>query len=156
MATEINKEGCVTLRAAKPADLSTVLGLLTRAGLPTDGVDAGSLADFVIAEAGGTPVGVVGLEVYRESALLRSAAVEEEWRGSGVGRVLIDRALAMSNERGIRDVFLLTTTAEHYFPRFGFACVGRESVPEALQASAEFQGACPSTAVVMRKCMGAG
>jgi amino-acid N-acetyltransferase len=130
-----------------------VLGLLTRAGLPTEGVDARVLADFVIAEDSGTAVGVVGLEVYRESALLRSAAVEEGWRGSGVGRALIDRALALSNERGIRDVFLLTTTAEHYFPRFGFACIDRESVPDAVQVSAEFQGACPDTAVVMRKSM---
>jgi amino-acid N-acetyltransferase len=112
-----------------------------------------ALRDFVVAEDGDTAVGVVGLEVYRESALLRSAAVEEGWRGSGVGRALIDRALALSKERGVRDVFLLTTTAEHYFPQFGFACIGRESVPEAVRASAEFQGACPSTAVVMRKNM---
>lgn len=153
MKTGIVKESCVTLRAATPGDLPTVLALLGRAGLPTQGVDADALRDFVIAENGSTPVGVVGLEVYRESALLRSAAVEESWRGSGVGRALIDRALALSQERGIRDVFLLTTTAEHYFPRFGFACVGRESVPDSVQASAEFQGACPSTAVVMRKSM---
>jgi amino-acid N-acetyltransferase len=153
MATEIKKEHCVKLRTATPTDLATVLSLLTRAGLPTQGVDAHALRDFVIAEDGDTPVGVVGLEVYRESALLRSAAVEESWRGSGVGRALIDRALALSRERGIRDVFLLTTTAEHYFPRFGFACVARESVPQAVQGSAEFQGACPATAVIMRKCI---
>ncbi len=153
MATEIKKERCVKLRAATPADLPAVLGLLTQAGLPTEGVDTEALRDFVIAEDGDTAVGVVGLEVYRESALLRSAAVEESWRGSGVGRALIDRALALSKERGIRDVFLLTTTAEHYFPPFGFACIGRESVPEAVRASAEFRGACPSTAVVMRKSM---
>ena len=153
MTTEITKDRCVKLRSATPADLPAVLGLLTRAGLPTEGVDREALHDFVIAEDGATAVGVVGLEVYRESALLRSAAVEESWRGSGVGRALIDRALAMSEERGIREVFLLTTTAEHYFPRFGFACVCRESVPEAVQVSAEFQGACPSTAVVMRKSM---
>jgi amino-acid N-acetyltransferase len=151
MATEMKQQRCVKLRTATAADLPAVLGLLTRAGLPTEGVEARGLADFVIAEEGGNPVGVVGLEVYRESALLRSAAVEEAWRGSGVGRALIDRALALSKERGIHDVFLLTTTAEHYFPRFGFACVGRAAVPEALQESAEFQGACPSTAVVMRK-----
>src|SRR4030095_13612868 len=121
MASEIKKERCVKLRTATPADLQGVLGLLTQAGLPTEGVDTEALRDFVIAEDGDTAVGVVGLEVYRESALLRSAAVEESWRGSGVGRALIDRALALSKERGIRDVFLLTTTAEHYFPQFGFA-----------------------------------
>jgi amino-acid N-acetyltransferase len=153
MTAETRKDRCVKLRTATSADLAKVLGLLGRAGLPTEGVDAEALSDFVIAEDGGTPVGVVGLEVYRESALLRSAAVEESWRGSGVGRALIDRALALSKERGIRDVFLLTTTAEHYFPRFGFACVGRGSVPEAVKASAEFQGACPTTAIVMQKSM---
>jgi amino-acid N-acetyltransferase len=153
MTAETRKDRCVTLRTATSADLAKVLALLGRAGLPTEGVDAEALSDFVIAEDGGTPVGVVGLEVYRESALLRSAAVEESWRGSGVGRALIDRALALSKERGIRDVFLLTTTAEHYFPRFGFACVGRGSVPEAVKASAEFQGACPTTAIVMQKSM---
>lgn len=151
MIIETKKERCVKLRTATSQDLPVVLGLLTRAGLPLEGVEAQALADYVIAEDGGTPVGVVGLEVYRESALLRSAAVEEGWRGSGVGRALIDRALALSKERGVRDVFLLTTTAEHYFPRFGFACVKRESVPESLHPSAEFRGACPSTAVIMRK-----
>ena len=153
MATETRKERCARLRSATSADLPAVIALLGRAGLPTQGVEAEALADFVIAEDGDTVVGVVGLEVYRASALLRSAAVEESWRGSGVGRALIDRALSLSRERGIQDVFLLTTTAEHYFPRFGFACVGRESVPEGVRASAEFQGACPSTAVVMRKTL---
>jgi amino-acid N-acetyltransferase len=151
MTRQAKKERCVTLRSATATDLPDVLALLERAGLPTEGVDAEALASFVIAENEGIPIGVVGLEIYRESALLRSAAVEENWRRSGVGRALIDRALALTQERGIRDVFLLTTTAEDYFPRFGFACIARESAPDAVQASAEFQGACPSTAVVMRK-----
>jgi amino-acid N-acetyltransferase len=153
MTTQTGKSDCVTIRSAGSEDLPQVLALLRQANLPTDGVSAAALADFLIAENEGTPIGVVGLEVYRESALLRSAAVEQSWRGSGVGRALIDRALASTLERGIRDVFLLTTTAEDYFPRFGFACIARESVPDAVQASAEFQGACPSTAVVMRKTM---
>ena len=153
MMTESKNERCVTLRSARPGDLAYVWALLERAGLPTEGVHTDALTNFVIAENEGTLVGVVGLEVYRESALLRSAAVEENWRGSGVGRALVDRALALTRERGIRDVFLLTTTAEDYFPRFGFVCIARDSVPEPVQASAEFQGACPSTAVVMRKAM---
>lgn len=142
---------CVKLRTGTETDLPGVLALLRRTNLPTEGVEAKALRDFVIAEDGGKTVGVVGLEVYRESALLRSAAVEEQWRVCGVGRALIDRALALSRERGVKDVFLLTTTAEHYFPRFGFACVHRGSVPASVQASVEFRGACPSTAVVMRR-----
>jgi amino-acid N-acetyltransferase len=151
MTADTKRECCATVRSATAADLPAVLGLLERAGLPTDGVVAGALPEFVVAEDEGKLVGAAGLEVYGESALLRSVAVEERWRGSGVGRALIDRALDRSKERGVHDIFLLTTTAEHYFPRFGFACIGRESVPRGVQASPEFQGACPSTAVVMRR-----
>jgi amino-acid N-acetyltransferase len=150
--SEVKNCQCVTVRTAWPEDLSAVLGLLEQANLPSAGV-AEALPHFVVAENQGQLVGVAGLEMYGESALLRSVAVEESWRGTGVGRTLIERALSLTRERGIQDVFLLTTTAEHYFPRFGFACVSRDSVAEAVQASAEFQGACPASAVVMRKTM---
>ena len=83
--------------------------------------------------------------------MLRSAAVEEGWRGTGVGRVLVERALDIARERGIADVFLLTTSAEHYFPRFGFTCVSRDSVAAEVKSSVEFQSACPASATVMRK-----
>ena len=63
----------------------------------------------------------------------------------------MERVLDEGRAAGIRDVYLLTTTAEHYFPRLGFACVDRECVPAAVRTSAEFTGACPASAVVMRK-----
>ena len=151
MDKQTQQSGCITLRSARPSDLPEVLDLLRQSDLPVEGVNAEALATFVIAEHEGTPIGVVGLEVYRESALLRSAAVEERWRGTGVGRALVDRALDITRDQGIRDVFLLTTTAEDYFSRFGFACISRESVPQTVKCSPEFQGACPSSAVVMRK-----
>jgi amino-acid N-acetyltransferase len=150
MTAETKTGDCVTLRTAEAGDLPAVLDLLGRSQLPSSGV-AEALPHFVIAENEGQLVGVVGLEIYGESALLRSLAVEESWRGSGVGRTLIERALWATRERGIKDVFLLTTTAERYFPRFGFACVSRDSVAEAVRGSAEFRGACPASAVVMHK-----
>jgi N-acetylglutamate synthase-like GNAT family acetyltransferase len=141
---------CVTLRSAQSRDLPKVLDLLGRSGLPTGGV-ADALPHFVIAENDGQLVGVVGLELYGSSALLRSAAVEESWRGTGVGKTLVERALDLAREQGIEDVFLLTTTAEHYFPRFGFACVSRDSVADAVKASVEFKEACPASATVMQR-----
>jgi amino-acid N-acetyltransferase len=91
------------------------------------------------------------MERYGDGGLLRSVAVAAAWRGSGIGRALVDRVLDEGRAAGIKDVYLLTTTAEHYFPRLGFACVSRDSVPAAVRASAEFTGACPASAVVMRK-----
>jgi amino-acid N-acetyltransferase len=143
---------CVALRSAQTMDLPEVLDLLGRSGLPPAGV-ADALPHFVIAESEGQLVGVVGLELYGSSALLRSAAVQESWRGTGVGRTLIERALDLARGRGIEDVFLLTTTAEHYFPRFGFVCVSRDSVADAVEMSAEFKEACPASATVMRKTL---
>ena len=152
MTAETRNCDCLELRSAHSADLPEVLALLGRAHLPAAGV-AEAFSHFVVAEHDGKLVGAAGLEVYGASALLRSVVVEDSWRGTGVGRRLIDHALEEAKQRGIDDVFLLTTTAEHYFPRFGFACVSRDSVSEEVRASVEFQGACPYSAVVMRKSL---
>jgi amino-acid N-acetyltransferase len=141
---------CVDFRDARSADLPEVLALLRKADLPSAGV-AEALPDFFVADSDGRLIGVAGLEIYRSSALLRSVVVEDEWRGSGVGGRLIDLALEKARARGLEDVFLLTTTAEHYFPRFGFACVAREAVSREVQASVEFKDACPASAVVMQR-----
>jgi amino-acid N-acetyltransferase len=150
METELKNGQCVELRTASSADLESVFSLLDRSGLPTAGV-ADNFSQFLVAEADGRLVGVVGLELYGESALLRSAAVEESWRGSSVGRVLVERALDLARERGIEDVYLLTTTAENYFPKFGFVCVCRDEVAQGIRSSVEFQTACPASATVMCK-----
>jgi len=150
MEAEIKNGQCVELRTAKSSELETVVELLDRSGLPTAGV-ADNFSQFLVAEADGRLVGVVGLELYGQSALLRSAAVEESWRGSGVGRVLVERALDLARDRGIVDVYLLTATAEHYFPKFGFVCVRRDEVAPGVRSSVEFQTACPASATAMRK-----
>jgi amino-acid N-acetyltransferase len=142
----------VSVRAAKPEDLSAVTELLQESGLPTSGVQEW-LPQFLVAEHDGHVVAVAGLELYGSSALLRSVGVRPEWRGSGLGRNLVDRLLSTARERGTHDVYLLTTTAEDYFPRFGFACISRDQVPEQVQGSVEFTCACPASAVVMCKVL---
>jgi amino-acid N-acetyltransferase len=72
-------------------------------------------------------------------------------RGTGVGRQLVESILERANQEGIDDIYLLTTSAENYFPRFGFARTTRAAVPETVKTSAEFRGACPDTAVVMSR-----
>ncbi len=143
---------CVDFRGARSGDLPEVLALLRKAELPSAGVSE-TFADFFVAEQDGRLIGAAGLEIYGPSALLRSVVVEDEWRGSGVGGRLIDLALGEARVRGIEDVFLLTTSAENYFPRFGFACVTREAVRDEVKESMEFQGACPASAIVMRKTL---
>lgn len=144
-----------TLRPATPGDLPRVEALLTGAQLPLDGV-AQALEAFVVAEHDGALVGVAGLEVCCDNALLRSVAVAPGWRSRGLGRQLVSRVIADAEARGIRGLYLLTTTAEHYFPSFGFATIARDQVPADVRATREFTGACPASATVMARPMAAG
>lgn len=141
------------LRPATPADLDAVRALLAGAGLPTDGVPALLAAhaeSFVVAEAGeGALVGVGGLEIRGDDALLRSVAVRPEWRGRGLGEALVHRLLFDAERRGLRALYLLTTTAERWFPRFGFRLVERAAVPASVRDTVEFRSACPASAVAM-------
>lgn len=138
-----------TLRRARPADRPAVEQLLREAGLPLDGV-ADAFGGYLVAEADTRVVAAIGLEWHGENALLRSAVVSTGWRRRGLGVRLTEAALAEARRGGAQAVYLLTTTAADFFPRFGFAAIDRAEVPPAVQRSAEFGGACPDTAVVMQ------
>lgn len=142
--------GEATLRPAIAADLPAIEDLLVASGLPTAGV-AEALEGFLVAESAPKQiVGVVGVEACcSEYALLRSTAVDAAWRGTGLGRRLVERAIAHAESRGMRALYLLTTTAERYFPSFGFVKTTREAVPDEVRQSVEFREACPATATVM-------
>lgn len=141
------------IRPATRADLPRIEALLTANSLPTIGV--GDLLDgFFVGEHDGEIVGVVGLETCcREYALLRSTAIKPEWRGRNLGRRLVERAIEEAERRGTNALYLLTTTAERYFPRFGFEITTRDDVPAEVRATAEFQGACPASATVMSRSL---
>ena len=139
-----------SIRPAVMGDLAAIERLLTASSLPIEGVRE-SLSSFVVAEAGGDLLGVAGLEVCCEHALLRSVAVSAAWRSRGLGRALVSRIIADAEARGIRALYLLTTTADRYFPHFGFEPITRDEVPADVQTSGEFQGICPTSATVMRR-----
>jgi amino-acid N-acetyltransferase len=140
------------LRPATPADLPAVERLLVASGLPLEGVRE-ALPTFLVAEHDGQLVGVAGLEVCCDNALLRSVAVTPEWRSRGLGRVLVTRVISAAEARGVHALYLLTTTAERYFPNFGFERIARDDVPDDVRATEEFRSACPASATVMRRSL---
>ena len=155
MAHEAAGLAAVTIRPALDQDRSAIETLLTSSDLPTAGV-AEALSDFLVAESAGQIVGVVGMEYRDAYGLLRSTAVAPEWRGHGVARRLVERIIAEAEAHGIRAVYLLTTTAETYFPSFGFQPTTRNAVPSEIRATVEFHGACPDSAKVMCLSLPAG
>lgn len=144
----------IAVRAATSADRANVEALLIASGLPIDGV-AAALSGFLVAESGGAIVGTVGMEYCGVYGLLRSTAVAPQWRSRGVARQLIERIVAEAEQRGVHALYLLTTTAETYFPSFGFTTTSRVAVPDEIQRTVEFQGACPATATVMCRTLDA-
>ncbi|XXF77934.1 arsenic resistance N-acetyltransferase ArsN2 [Myxococcaceae bacterium GXIMD 01537] len=138
----------VTFRPARPEDLRAVEALLSDAGLPRQGV-AAHLTHFVVAERAGVLVAAAGVERYETSGLLRSVVVDAAQKGIGVGAALVRRLIEKADAEGLHALFLLTTTAADYFPRFGFARIDRAQLPGELHASEELRGACPASAVVM-------
>jgi amino-acid N-acetyltransferase len=140
----------VRIERARREDLDAVFELLRGHQLPLDGL-RDHLATTIVARQDARILGTAALEVYSEGALLRSVAVAPAAQGRGLGRELTGKALRLAGEAGVPAVFLLTTTAEGFFSKFGFEPIERSEVPASVQASVEFRSACPSTAIVMRK-----
>jgi amino-acid N-acetyltransferase len=138
------------IERAQPDDAEDVLRLVEQAHLPLNGL-RDHLATTLVAKRDGHIVGTAALEVYADGALMRSLAVTREAQGRGLGHELTNAAVGLARELGAPAVFLLTTTAEGFFPKFGFERIERQDVPASVQMSVEFTSACPSTATVMAK-----
>lgn len=137
-----------SIRSARPEDEAGVRALLEEEGLPTDEV-ARWLSHYVVAEDGGKVVGVAGLEVHGTDGVLRSVVVERSLRGGGLGGRLAATIIATARRAGLHRLYLLTTTAESYFPRHGFRPISRDAASARVRESVEFREACPDTAVAM-------
>ena len=139
----------ITIRSAASRDLRAIERLLEANKLPLVGVRDG-IDDFLVAERDGVVVGVIGLEIYDDRGLLRSAAVDTDERGTGVGAALVSALIENGRARQLEELVLLTTTAERWFPRFGFVTISRDETPAPIRRSVEFKEACPASATVMR------
>lgn len=142
------------IRPATVADVAAIETLLRGADLPTEGLAAivsRRADDVLVAELGGALIGAAALEVAGENALLRSVVVRADGRSTGVGRELVTRLLLEADRRQYEGVYLLTTTAGDWFPRFGFSRVERKSVPKGIAETWEFRTGCAGTAVAMAR-----
>lgn len=142
----------ISIRPASADDLDSIKELLIANGLPTAGVDE-HWRTFIVARDGERLVGCGGAEAYQFAALIRSIAVDSEYRSHGLGRRIVRQLLDRLASRGLREFYLLTTTAEAYFRKRGFKVIDRDEVHPQLLSSSELQDACPSSAVCMRLVM---
>ena len=133
---------------ASPDDRAAIEALLRDAGLPLDGYDE---THFAVARLAGELVGAAGIERHGNDSLLRSVVVAPVHRGKHLAEALVADRLGWARSDGTQAISLLTTGAERYFERLGFAPIDRARL--ALQVPGSTQLAIPacSTAVAMTK-----
>jgi len=143
-----------TLRPALSEDADAILTLLESSALPTQDLHGTWWQNFTVAiAANGEPIGVMGIDVVGDWGLVRSAAVAAEHRNGGIGLELLHAIESLARDLGLHELGLLTTTAEAFFIRHGYAEIPREAAPAAMQATAEFRDLCPDTATILRKSL---
>jgi len=120
-------DGSISLRHAALADVPAIAGLVTQLGYPTAAAImeprlkrmlALSHHAIVVAECSGEVVGVAGACVDHGVELdaygrITALAVDEKWRGRGVGTLLVRHVEGWCRERGADRV---TLTSGHHRP----------------------------------------
>lgn len=142
------------IRPANSEDLGAIIALLRENALPASDITAGLLSEFLVAEdTDGALVGSVAVERFGSTGLLRSLAVRPPARSSGLGSSLLSHAQTQARERGVRQLWLLTTTAAGFFKVKGYVAENRSAAAPEMQASAQFAELCPSTAICISKTL---
>lgn len=127
----------------------TVIELLAKANLPVE--DIQEHTELFVLKNEAETIGTIGLEHDGTVGLLRSLSVEQGKRGRGYGEQLVLFLEEKAKEKGIRSLYLLTTTAAHFFSKRGYLTVSRSEVPLFIQQTSEFRLTCPASATVMKK-----
>jgi amino-acid N-acetyltransferase len=130
---------------------SSVVALLEAEGLPAADLTEAHLQHFFFTGTDGAPSALVGLEIYREDALLRSLVVSAAARTQGLGSALVRHAEEYAAAHGVRTLYLLTTTAESYFAHRGYKRIDRAQAPPSIQSTREFASLCPASSAFMIK-----
>ena len=138
------------IRSAAASDFEAIRVLLEAAGLPATELRAAQRR-FLVAAGGGEVIAAGALELHGDAALLRSLVVASQWRGQGLGHVLVKALERQARAAQVHQIVLLTQTAEAFFTRLDYRVIDRAQAPAAVQASDEFTALCPASAVCLEK-----
>jgi amino-acid N-acetyltransferase len=140
------------VRAARAADRAAIVALLRACDLPTEDLDDAPV-QLMVADGVDGLCGVIGLERFGDTALLRSLAVVPAHRRAGLGGDLVTLIEREARDAGVTELVLLTQKAEAFFASRGYRRIERGDAPPAVQASGEFRSLCPASAICMSKLL---
>ncbi|HUB88597.1 MAG TPA: GNAT family N-acetyltransferase [Dyella sp.] len=124
----------IEIARAVQADEDEVHMLLRACGLSTHDIFSPGAA-YWVARNGAGPVGFCGLEWGDAAALLRSVSVHHEYRGRGVARRLVEAAIAETQARSIKRIYLFSKDTGRFFETLGWCEVPVDEASEVMQAA---------------------
>ena len=148
-STSLEESDFISYRTASAEELPAIIQLLDECKLPYSDIMP-EKQQFVIAEIDQKIIGCAGYEAYNQNGLFRSLAVKPLYRDMMIAHTMIDNIFALAQEQGIREFFLLTTTANKLFGKLGWEIINRNNVPESIGSTTEFSSICPSVAICMK------
>ena len=96
-------------------------------------------------------IGVGGLEIVDDLALLRSVTVKSDLQNKGIGTQIVSIIEKVAKESGVSTLFLLTTTASGFFKAKGYQSINRDDFADPLKQTMQFSNLCPASAICMKK-----
>jgi amino-acid N-acetyltransferase len=142
-------DGLVLIREKPLRDAA--IALLAAEKLPCSDLGTEHFEHFFYAGAADAPIALIGQELCRPDALLRSLVVREQARAQGLGSMLVAHAEQYASALQLSAIYLLTTTAVAFFEHRGYRHVARSLAPQRIQSTAEFAGLCPASSAFMKK-----
>jgi len=76
------------------------------------------------------PVGVAALHIFSPFlGEIRSLAVDKDYQGKGIGKLLVNTLLEEAKKLGLKEVLVLTYKKE-FFEKLGFMEIEKEAIPD--------------------------
>ncbi|XDD46551.1 arsenic resistance N-acetyltransferase ArsN2 [Leptospira sp. WS39.C2] len=141
----------VIFQSANDDELPVIFQMLRDNHLPFEDITHISIQNFLLAKFETLTIGCIGIEEFKEIALLRSFCVKESYRKLRIGKSMYQMMENSCHKKGITELFLLTTTAESYFTKLGFLVTDRSKTPEFIKNTTQFRLICPDSAICMKK-----
>ena len=133
-------------------DKEEIVKLLSQAKLPAQDLTLEKLEYFLVAKAkDGSVMGTIGVELYQDVGLLRSLVIHPSYQGKGLGKRLTREVESFAQQRSVKTLYLLTTTAAEFFPKLGYQVIQRDRAPMSIAKTEEFKTICPVSAVCLFK-----
>lgn len=94
-------------------------------------------------------VAVGGFEHLGNVGLMRSIAVATNQQGKGLATSIVKQLQRNATLLGLKALYLLTETAEHYFLSHGYETIDRDELPTEVTVTKQCQSLCPASAQAM-------